>query len=112
MTRDRLYFVAETEAGVGLAVVTIDGALVAYATRRVATDFAQLLNALDPSVDQLAVLLGDGAGRALLRRWKLRHASPCLRCGAVLVRGERAWWSPNTSLVRHVGRCGREGARA
>lgn len=109
MTRDRLYFVAETDAGVGFAVVTASGALVAYASHRVAADVAQLLNALDPSPDQLAVLMGDGAGRALLRRWKLRYASPCLRCGAVILRGERAWWSPHTSLVRHIGRCRREG---
>lgn len=103
-----------TEAGERFVVVTVDGDLVAYATRRIARDLARLLNMLDPTPEQLAGLLGDGAGRGMLRRLDdLRSDAPCHRCGQLIPSHGRAWWSPYTRLVRHVGRCpSRLGKRA
>jgi hypothetical protein len=94
-----------TEAGEWF-VVTIDGELVAHATRRVARDLARLLNVLEPTPEQVARLLGVDRGRLTLRMVAgLRSDAPCHRCGRTILTGSRAWWSPHTRLVRHVGRC-------
>jgi hypothetical protein len=100
----RLYLLTET--GEHFAIVTVNGDHIAYATRRVARDLARLLNLLDPTPEQLAELLGADAGRATLRKVeRLRSDAPCLRCGQIIPSADRAWWSPHTRLVRHVGRC-------
>jgi hypothetical protein len=98
------FVAAETDAGAGVLDRT-SGELVAHTTPLRALELAQLLNALRPTPEQIAVLLGDGDGRRLLRRLELRHDGVCSRCGASMQAGSPALWHRTTKLVRHVRRC-------
>ena len=105
-------FVVDELAG-GFAVVEkATGELVAYATELRAFRLARFLNALDPSTDQIAVLLGDNTGANLLRTITLRHPGVCCRCGAELPAGTQARWHSSTQLMRHVRRCPRSAGAA
>ncbi len=92
-------------AGHGAAIVDEAGAVVCFCAERGAASLVAFLNAIDPTREQLDVLLGEGAGRPLLKRIaSLRSAAPCHRCGRLMPVGSPAWWHPATRLVRH-GRC-------
>lgn len=104
----RRYKLGETDQG--FAVVDADGAVIAHAPRWIAENVADLLDALDPSAAQLAVVLCADRGHRLYRRLRLARSAQCVRCGGAIVRGEPAWWSPRLRLVRHIGRCHKKGA--
>jgi hypothetical protein len=101
----RRFVAVETDAGVPAVVDRTSGEIVAYASALRALELAQFLNALAPTPTQVAVLLGDGDGRRLLRRIDLQHAAICSRCGSPMRAGSPAMWHRTTRLVRHLRAC-------
>jgi len=97
-----------TVADTGEAIAVVErssGLVVAFATELRAFAFARLLNALEPTAEQLNALLGEGRGRRLLRTVELRHPSLCRRCGRPMPAGTQARWNATTRLVQHVRKC-------
>jgi len=95
-------------ADTGKAVAVVDrasGVVVAFASELRAFSLARLLNALEPTAEQLESLLGEGRGKRLLRTVELRHPSVCRRCGRPMPAGSHARWNATTKLVQHVRRC-------
>lgn len=98
------YTVAHAEHGV--AIVDETRAVVCFASEAVAPGLSRLLNLLDPSPEQLDVLLGKRSGRPMMKRLSgLRSAATCHRCGHPLPAGSPALWHPTSRLVRHVRTC-------
>jgi hypothetical protein len=94
------------EVSEGVAVVeTATGAVVAFTTELRGFRLVRLLNALAPTGEQVAVLVGEGAGARLLHTITLRHDAICCRCGGCMPAGIAARWHPFSKLMRHPRRC-------
>ncbi|MGH2997824.1 MAG: hypothetical protein ACRDNM_00850 [Gaiellaceae bacterium] len=113
-SRSRRFVIVEDRRGRVGVLDAAAGELVVYASERRAFALARLLNALDPSAEQLAALLGEGRrGAPLLRAITLEYdGSVCHRCGQPFKAGQRARWNPYTGLTRHVRACPLEIAAA